>query len=82
MNLLISKFETFLYYLFLLITTLSFPLIFFFIKFINIFCKVRFTEILYNRYGHLALNPEYCVVEKKESKTNSFFLDIFAFVFL
>jgi putative glycosyltransferase (TIGR04372 family) len=77
MNLIISKFETFLYYLFLLITILLFPLIFFFIKLIDVFYKIRFTEILSNRYGHLALNPEYYLVEKKEYDKKKKYLDLF-----
>ena len=66
MKLIISKFNTLLYYISLSITILLFPIIFFFIKLIDVFYKIRFTEILSNRYGHLALNPEYYLVEKKE----------------
>lgn len=77
MKLIISKLNTLLYYISFSITILLFPIIFFFIKLIDVFYKIRFTEILSNRYGHLALNPEYYLVEKKENNKKKKYLDLF-----
>jgi len=77
MKLIILKFNTLFYYVSLSITILLFPIIFVFIKLIGVFYKIRFTEILSNRYGHLALNPEYYLVEKKENNKKKKYLDLF-----
>ena len=77
MKILNSKLKTLCFYLSLIVITFFFPIIFFVIKFISIFLKIRITEILSNRYGHLALNPEYFLVNKRDSKIKEKFLDFF-----
>ena len=77
MKLIISKFNTLIYFISLFITILLFPIIFLFIKFIGIFYKIRLTEILSHRYGHLAANPHGYLIEKKEDKSNIKYLDFF-----
>ena len=77
MKITITKFNTLLYYISFSITILLFPIIFFFIKLIDFFYKIRFTEILSNRYGHLALNLDYYLVEKKEYDKKKKYLDLF-----
>ena len=71
-----SKFKNLLYYLFFFISILIFPLIFSFIKLIGFIFIIRITNIATNRYGHLALNPEIYLIEKKQIKEKKFF-DIF-----
>lgn len=73
----LSKLNTAFYFISFFITILFFPIIFTFIKLINIFYQIRFTEILSNRYGHLALNPEHYLVEKKIGKKDIKYLDLF-----
>ena len=76
MKLITSKFNTLLYYISLLITILLFPIIFFFIKLIDVFYKVRFTEILSNRIGHLTVNIEQYLFNKYPDK-NDKYIDLF-----
>jgi putative glycosyltransferase (TIGR04372 family) len=65
------------YFISLFITILLFPIIFFIIKLIGIFYKIRFTEIFSHRYGHLGANPHAHLIEKKEDKTKVRYLDFF-----
>ena len=77
MKVLNSKLKTLCFYLSLVTIIFFFPIIFLVFKFISIFLKIRITEILSNRYGHLALCPEYYLVNKRDGKIKEKFLDFF-----
>ena len=72
-----SKYKIILFYVSFIITLLFFPIIFFLIKAINLFFRIRITEIATHRYGHLTLNPEIYLLEKKEEEKNKRYLDFF-----
>ena len=72
-----SIYKIILFYVSFIITFLFFPIIFFLIKSINLFFRIRITEIATNRYGHLTLNPEIYLLEKKEEEKNIKYLDFF-----
>ncbi len=72
-----SIYKIILFYVSFIITFLFFPIIFFLIKSIDLFFRVRITEIATNRYGHLTLNPEIYLLEKKEEEKNIKYLDFF-----
>ena len=68
--------KPFFYSLKLLFFILS-PLFFFLIKIIKPFITIRFIPVMSNRYGHLSLNLEFYLVEKKEKKRKKKYLDFF-----
>ena len=72
-----SLYKILLFYTSFLIIFLLFPFIFLLIKITNFFFTIRITEIATNRYGHLALNPEIYLLEKKEEEKDKIFLDFF-----
>ena len=51
----------------LIISYLLSPIIFILIKFIKPILLIRITPILSNRYGHLAINPEIYLIEKRKN---------------
>ena len=73
----VSIYKILLFYVSFLIVFLFFPIIFLLIKILSIFFIIRFTEIATNRYGHLTLNPEIYLLEKKEKEKDNKFLDFF-----
>ena len=77
MNLLISKLKTLVYFISFFITILLFPLIFFSIKVVGIFYKIRLTELQSERYGHLTVCPQVHLIKKKESNGKFKYLDFF-----
>ena len=73
----VSIYKILLFYISFLIVFLFFPIIFLLIKILSLFFIVRITEIATNRYGHLTLNPEIYLLEKKEKEKDNKFLDFF-----
>ncbi|MDC1162725.1 TIGR04372 family glycosyltransferase [Candidatus Pelagibacter sp.] len=61
----------------LIVSYLLSPIIFILIKFIKPILLIRITPILSNRYGHLAINPEIYLIEKKKEKIKKNFFDLF-----
>ena len=53
------------------------PLIYLLIKLLVLIKTIRITPIMTNRYGHLAANPEYYLLENKNYKKNNKYLDVF-----
>jgi len=74
---LFQKVKTLTFFLFLFLTILFFPILFVLLQLSKFFFRIRFTEILTNRYGHLALNPECYIVNKNKSSSKIKYLDLF-----
>ena len=53
------------------------PLIYLLIKLLVLIKTIRITPIMTNRYGHLAANPEYYLLEKKSYGKKKKYFDIF-----
>ena len=60
----------------ILFTILS-PIIFILVKILKPFVVIRFIPLLTSRLGHLSLNPEVYLLEKKEFKSSIKYLDLF-----
>lgn len=73
----LSIYKVIFFYTSFLIIFLLFPFIFLVIKITKFFFIIRITEIPTNRYGHLVLNPEIYLLEKKEEEKSKKYLDFF-----
>ncbi len=74
----LSIYKIIFFYTSFLIIFLLFPFIFLVIKITKFFFIIRITELLTNRYGHLVLNPEiYLLEKKKEEEKSKKYLDFF-----
>ena len=76
-SLLFQKIKTLTFFLFLFLTILFFPILFVLLQFSKFFFRIRFIEILTNRYGHLSVNPECYIVNKNKSSSKIKYLDLF-----